>query len=434
MSYLKLPPSLTLDLSRATISLWFRVPRSTVDTVEVISNVGDFYVFDGVIPLLVLGTQKQGTVTHFATQIVGYGLEPAPGGGPPTITRPIYSNVPVGTYPGQMAPSFIGIDTSGHLSIHLQTGDVGSSSQINFVISRYNLATTDDGFYETVTYTDTSADEFPFPDCLGNDGMPTNWGGPQASKHIEVAFDAWHHLLLSWDVGGGNASHGLLEFPTFDPPNLDEIYLYVDAVSKLYCAVDDINRTGVDLPAIWYPGMGPNDTISYATGQIAGLYMQTDPAGPYPGGGGEQIGGPTATPQYSVSFASGVRADGVYIPSELEYRISYAPELGGPDKTNPNKAVELAELQIFAGLAIDTGNETYRRAFIDSDGKPVDPAEAEKVMGKPPDILLHGTGNWIAGRNTGALGLISAGQFTPTGKIDPYSPDPSLHGPQGSAA
>lgn len=96
-----------------------------------------------------------------------------------------------------------------------------------------------------------------------------------------------------------------------------------------------------------------------------------------------------------------------------------------------NTGVELAELQIWSGKTIDTGDVNVRRLFVDKDGKAVPPATAAQVLGEP-DILLHGTSNWQNGKNTGTLGidsngkLKSTGQFKPMAKIDPFTPEPML--------
>jgi hypothetical protein len=65
-----------------------------------------------------------------------------------------------------------------------------------------------------------------------------------------------------------------------------------------------------------------------------------------------------------------------------------------------------------------------------------------EYLGQEPDVLLHGSGNWIKGKNTGASqddgtgtgNKVPPAQFTPTGKIKAYKPDPSLHGPQSPSA
>ncbi|HEY1412395.1 MAG TPA: hypothetical protein VGF36_09645, partial [Rhodopila sp.] len=69
------------------------------------------------------------------------------------------------------------------------------------------------------------------------------------------------------------------------------------------------------------------------------------------------------------------------------------------------------------------------------------PPPAEELLGKKPNILLHGSRNWITGTNTGPPFVPDPSSpdpgnpimipdpdfaFTPTGKIVPFSPDPSL--------
>jgi hypothetical protein len=96
-----------------------------------------------------------------------------------------------------------------------------------------------------------------------------------------------------------------------------------------------------------------------------------------------------------------------------------------------NTGIEMAELQIWANQTIDTGDLAKLRLFIDAKGKPVPPKEAAKELGKP-HVMLHGTGNWKAGRNTGSTGTDSSGnraprgQFVPVSKIEKFMPDPKL--------
>lgn len=97
-----------------------------------------------------------------------------------------------------------------------------------------------------------------------------------------------------------------------------------------------------------------------------------------------------------------------------------------------NTGIEMAELQLWANKKINTKLEGNRRLFVDKEGKPVDPSEAEKVLGIP-DILLHGSGNWKTGFNTGSAGydrdveiVKPAGQFVPVAAIEKFTPDPIL--------
>lgn len=112
--------------------------------------------------------------------------------------------------------------------------------------------------------------------------------------------------------------------------------------------------------------------------------------------------------------------------------------IGIPTSThhlNHNTGIEMAELQIWSGKTIDTGNVAMRRLFIDAEGKPVDMNEAEAVLGKP-DIKLHGSDNWKTGKNTGTTGVheteddtitIPEGQFEHHAKIDQFKPEPQLN-------
>jgi hypothetical protein len=105
--------------------------------------------------------------------------------------------------------------------------------------------------------------------------------------------------------------------------------------------------------------------------------------------------------------------------------------------------VELAEFAMWTGVTLDTGIEANRRAFIDFRRdeagapvdnvlQPVDPEKAATLLGKAPEILLHGSSKWVNGENTGTTGVdsdgnpIPSGQFHPTGGIKQYEPDPSL--------
>jgi len=116
----------------------------------------------------------------------------------------------------------------------------------------------------------------------------------------------------------------------------------------------------------------------------------------------------------------------------------------GADDIANNTGVEMAELQIWAGQTLDTGDVTMRRLFLDypkdSHGnpdttkplQPVSPHVAEAVLGKP-DILLHGSGNWKRGRNTGKTATDPDtgqpnpdGQFRPVSLILSFKPDPKL--------
>jgi hypothetical protein len=331
-----------------------------------------------------------------------------------------------------MAPTFIGVDKDGNIAVHIQTGDVGVASNLAQTMTSYDLVftETDPGFFTVAVETEFrnfSASHLTYPDSLGNGGLPADEGNPGSDlKGFTVTFDEWHHLLLSWDIRDGNASHGRTHFVEGEK--------YIDETSLLYCAFDDVNKSGDELPGIRTDEMaGQNETISYGTWAIEGQSsLSGAPGEPSP-------------PTYSVEFKTGVKADGIYIPATLEYNLTYPPYSGaGPDNSTGNptvrpvRRIEMAELQIFAGITLDTSLVINRRAFVDSHGDPVDPEVTEKMLGRRPDVLLHGTSDWQSGANTGSTGtmrmtegdddkIIPAGQFTPTALIEKFEPDPSLH-------
>ena len=115
----------------------------------------------------------------------------------------------------------------------------------------------------------------------------------------------------------------------------------------------------------------------------------------------------------------------------------------GEKMVDYNQNIILAELQIWADQSLDVSDESNRRLFIKENDKgelvPASMRKAAEKLGKP-HVKLHGTSNWKKGYNTGTLGVriigegtpderkekIEEGQFTPTGQIDRYKPDPKL--------
>lgn len=456
MSYLTLRKGIP-NFSKAVISIWFRIPQETADNTEAPFSGADFAVFAGVIPILVLGPQAYGSVTNFTDEIVGYLYDPSD-----PRYQPVHSTLPTSPRDAPMAPTFIGVDKNGLLCIHIQTGSVGSSAQISFNMIEHTDTWIDPPgyWYSTTVYDDHTGNVFKYPDSFGNAGLPKELGvvGESDAGFPEVSFDQWHHLLLSWDLGEGNASHGIYWGDRPDsPPTRENKHEYVNSSSTLYCALDDVDRKGENgdgtpqLPGMRYPGMAPNATVSYNTYEVAGLdnlygpdssTITTDLSGT-----------PSGPPTYSVGFTD-TSMNGVFIPAELEYQISFPHrEDAGADieQVKPIRRVEMAELQIFTGVTLDTGVESNRRAFIDYERdkngniirdnagkgtlKPVNPKAAADLLGKKPDVLLHGSSNWINGKNTGITGIDDSveppkekpeGQFQRTGGIKAYKPEPSL--------
>lgn len=319
-------------------------------------------------------------------------------------------------------------------------------------------------------------------------------GGPPAAFDFitmpPVSDGAWHHLLFSFDISGGVGVQwpSLLTGGARPPPS-------VATGCKAWLALDDHNYTGAalqhrfamhdgfQLPLL--PGMGTDATgfgpvtsatravmnlednailprncwvISFRNSPKLGLRRFASTAGLWelasstyinkgdynwfnwtgsiwplegtPGGfewRGELHPPKPSNPDPKTFDLPTYQCDGFIIP------VAGHP-IGIPASEHHlehNTGIEMAELQIWANRTIDTADISMRRLFVDGNGEPVSPSKAAEVLGKP-DILLHGSGNWQKGKNTGASGAddddkpIPAGQFVPVAKIEKFKPEPEL--------
>jgi len=426
-------------LRKAVISFWFRIPKASAERAynDYLSYpLSNQYVFNGTIPLITFGKQQQAT-NYGLTQVkVGehkYFVDP----GDILVSDPIYAEQWVTNGTSQLEPSFIGIQCAADLN-------TGTRSPPGLVV---RLQTADAEHVSGNTYAIIAAAEgvgSDRPPCLpgqrwveyadqsfANEGVPAYFGG---GAIFEVDPDKWHHLLLSYDISHSVSAHGIEDGGSTAEGS--------SSGNKMWLAFDNVNRTEFELPAFWIDGGGPNDIISQTGGSIAGKRYTahaTDPCAfpkDYP------------QPEYTCDAGSSPGSfptNPISIPTLPQYNSE-----SGLRK--PTYVVEMAELQIFAGVTLDTGIGANRRAFIveqkdasgspvtDEDGKqlwiPANPIDAEKLLGRRPDILLHKTSNWKKGKNTGSSGttrdgdgnetVIPSGQFTVTQKIIKYTPEPSL--------
>jgi hypothetical protein len=413
--YLTLPRALSMN--KATISFWFRVPTKSANAARARTppNFGDYRVFYGIVPLITWGAQQTTPVTDIETYDTGAINESA---------TPITLERISGTHTAPLQPSGIGVSVGSatlpqlqpSLDVHIQTNVHATGTGLKKIPTAFtgdfvgiNVAPPFEGrpiyFNVEYTFTDVSETVTEEPQYLGNSDANTSFSG---AGYPDVTLDKWHHLLISWDLLSHSNTGG---------------------ASKMWCAIDDVNKDGnSDLPAMCNTsaGMGLNDHMCAVCFDYQGH------------------------PEASVRIDFGSNA----IPSD-PFRIPAPPSVkrssdatGGTISFAPIETVELAELQIFSGVTLNTSSETNRRAFIDyerdeagnpirdEDGKrslkPVNPKQAEELLGQKPDILLHGSTKWQNGQNTGSLGIdpdgeeIPSGQFQPTGEIKKYSPDPSI--------
>jgi hypothetical protein len=409
MSYLKLPNGVP-DFSKAVFSLWFRVPTESALAASSHSlPQGDWPMMQNILPLITFGERQQNKNYQLIHENIVHGAPPE---NPVELVRPVGWTQ---AEPYDVNPCCIGLqcysDGTFDLFVNIQMEDKGS--------------------YDSLLWFQTSLDyqgEFPPAPAPGDgsigDGhyMSTIAEGTyglqdaqpewfEVRSDITFEPDKWHHLLLSFDVGG-SLSIG-------NKPS---------SSCQLWYAIDDVDYRG-------WGNLGPYRDEDDGLGEniivTRMIYNES----------GFDASGPVLFSNHYVPLPSGG-----YSPAPIP---ADGAELGLPAASHYVDAifrVEMAELQIFTGVTLDTGIAGNRAAFV-KDGKPVDPtgtqakpAPAVTLLGKRPEVMLHGNSNWQSGYNTGSLGAeietdddgtetikkLPGGQFTATGGIEKYKPEPSL--------
>jgi hypothetical protein len=507
MSYLSLPEGIP-DFSQAVISLWFRVPASTIQAAADDANsatTGRRLL--GIVPLLTFGKLNEGYIARqtalgtasFSEYSAVWGITTG-WRGPTFVRTNTFGDLPI-YYAGDatmLDPSFIGLDCSGYpdspanLSIRLQTGALGSGDQMA-VLTHYHSsdyvvaqgfvnpadpppqpslfqnawsplirACVDDWYYPHGELA-TTVDHNDYSDIFMGQWGPVETFSLYSSAFLPdgIAPDTWHHLLLSFDVSGGpthqpSKGDGALSFsdtldctPAFPGASFqmtvetfNDTSFSVENPCKVWVAVDDVNYAYPTTSAA--AGLGPQDWASDNV-LLAARWSNSE---------GTHQRSWEATGELVITTYNHDLGKPTYTAAISDI-IADTYELGIPstsDLTNAIYPVEMAELQFFTGVTLDTSDESNRRAFVDSDGVPVDPSKQStsdtdpsgsiELLGQRPDILLHGAQDWINGRNTGPMidDPNNPGhqipdpdkQFIYKGEIDPYSPAPSLHGDQGA--
>jgi hypothetical protein len=281
---------------------------------------------------------------------------------------------------------------------------------------------------------------------FANDAADQSYGGQR------IMPDQWHHLLLSFDLTNECVTSGGHTEETYHTDPITHLTI-IDSMSgeevtsdtagsrtsgacKMWVAFDDVNLIGRNLSCYWPNGYGDSNAILPVTGYFTACDNTHDVSSrDYDINGTDSTNiSVTPTPSYTFKPAAG-DSKPIGLPGSAKF-------------VNSILKVEMAEFQMWIGQTLDTGVEKNRRAFIDykrdangdpipdKNGKltlvPVPPAKAANLLGRIPDVELHKSGNWIKGNNTGTTGAgpdgkpISAGQFTPTGVIKKYKPDPSI--------
>jgi hypothetical protein len=454
MSYLTIPAGIP-NFQKAVLSFWFRVPSETMASANNIS-------------LLAFGEPQQ--ETELIPNWVNLCGDGASGADPGPQCPAIESYSSGGIF--DLNPCMIGLNCADPenavLTINLQTKGIATGAAVGWV-----------GDASASSPVPVSQDEINEWSALANTpgsgwilqrGSVLEGGAVIIYTHfvhasgisdlsdVELAAkrelfrvetvhsitpDSWHHFLLSFDLSNPIATRGP---PVTDLASgrkfWDNVSEGASSYARMWYAIDNVDYRGrsSDEDGDVHYHMGP-----YSVDHDTARGEHPGPRGGDPNGILTENGWKTA---YNGSPAISFGNQPLPIPTyDLSSTMLPAKdaELGIPAPTKYVDyvgRVEMAELQLFTGVTLDTGEEVNRRAFIDfkrDDGvpvddvlRPVDPQQAAALLGKKPEVLLHGSDKWIGGKNTGSLGIdlagnpIPSGQFQPTGGIKTYTPDPSL--------
>jgi hypothetical protein len=282
-------------------------------------------------------------------------------------------------FSAQQSPSFIGIQCGNTDALAWDCATITPPA----LAARLQLS----DFY-TDGATGGSNDNYNRADYF-NFGLTSSWvcqtlpTGPETGQQsIPVTAGHWHHVLVSYDISNSQSAGG-------DP-------LTFTAANKFYWAFDDVNYNGRYL----YPSLIRAYDGSWEENDVFSNQCLC-----FPGTSGDIIFNPdgnttTGNPIQSSSHDFGI--PGRTAESSFIYKV------------------EMAEFQMWTGQSLDTSDLSMRRLFVDPNGFPVDMSVAKGAFGTP-DIALSGQSNWQAGISTGL-----AGNFTPTGTINPFTPGPSI--------
>jgi hypothetical protein len=226
-----------------------------------------------------------------------------------------------------------------------------------------------------------SPDSSDFFQIGGEPGLFAYPGSRLDGQFITVTADAWHHILVSFDLSGGCEV-------SYDAVGATGISF--DTPCQFWWAFDDVNYDGEYL----WPS-NPN-VYEEETGGANDIYSQ-----------GMFTVSAISTPH---EFAAGdlpVSGNPIGFPAV------------GADSSRVYNII-MTEVQIFTGVSLDTSVEDNRRLFITSLGGPAHPASAADFFDKQPEIYIQTHEDAATGHNSG-----TAGNFEPTGTITQFTPGPS---------
>lgn len=386
MGFLRL--NADLDMRKATISLWYRFPLSTKLAIEENAanlNGDEFWVLGkNFLPFITWGPQQLGTHYNFGARDIPI---TGPHGGGVRHDQLYVTD----SYQGPQIPSCVGAyfqnDNSadfgqGQLLANIMTGD--HDVQVGTVFQAESVETFADGSEQVIT-SDIS---------YVRTGDYAVFGPQFSPSGLKVgAAERWHQLILSWDVTNGSAG---TQIPG---PVTGDAVPGITAYSTLYCALDNVNRNKKQLPSLWgayfdsdlSAGFDPNGIVDGNTLNVAGV---------------DQQGGPPAT---NVLTVGSVPSNPICIPGPAAFDTNFFGSILGVS------LMEMADLQLFPGVLVDTSDIAIRRLFVTDAGKPAAVSVAAAALGTPA-ICLKGANNWRSGVNTGY-----AGNFEVVGTVNLYN-------------
>lgn len=414
MSYLHLPSLNMVDIKKGTISLWFRFSQDSVDKAALYKSPKSHPeapdIFDSTIPLVTFGRKVTAKVYDSIGKTWTGPVLPDSTAPPPTVSAPQVDEVE-GEF--HCAPSHIGIicGETPTLVMKFQTGTRAKVQGLHGQITDVTWIPVYDVYEPHETIEDVSYIEVGEPESFLI--VPT----------FTVDVDQWHHLLVSFDFSTD------VDVVAFEGEAATEDELRektIKSFCKVWFAFDDENKKGKD-------NIGNNRDASFRS--ISG-WTPADKNGVIPMNAEAAIFTYVKPPVKDP-------LDHVAESPEYHWVASPLPINGGPvglpasaDYVETIYHCEMAEFQFFGNLVLDTANMNNRRMFVDGDGKPVPPDETHELLNRRPDILLHGSGNWQTGHNTGSSGVeidsdgtmtdLPAGQFKRIAGINKYKPEPAL--------
>ncbi len=204
--------------------------------------------------------------------------------------------------------------------------------------------------------------------------------------------DVWHHALVSFNIGGSQSAD-------YDTAGGTRAYRFASD-STFTWALDDVskvngsmNRSGANWSSFGLTN--PQSIITNWLVDGTGYEGLPGPAPPFVAGDVSTFSG-----GYIKSSGNpiGIPADATFVDNIYQ--------------------VEMYRPQMWIGQDLDVSISDNRRFFIGADRRPVAESVSIAALGTP-NIVFKNTRNFKAGTNTG-----TAGNFTPSGTINPFSPGP----------